>query len=365
MKTRYIIVIVSIIFLFLTGCVSKHNNLLLGRVAPDSPTNLVPGQNKISFFSQGTRIVGNIYLPPDYSEDQLLPALIMIAPESGVKEQSPGNYAIKMSKRGYLTLAFDHRSFGESDGKPRLLEDPSMKIEDIKNGVSYVRSLKMADQDKIGLVGICSGAGYACAAAAFDIRIKAVASASGIFDFTDFRANVRNEAAKNYFSCLLQLAGAGRQRFFETGEAHYSAGAFHGEEPEGEKTLKAYYGGSPKVEKMAALFWKRAGDYYHNPARGKVKTWTDKRLHSALDTRFSLNASSIINLISPRPLFFIKGSKAISGYMSDIAFKKAGNPKEMLVMTGANHFDLYDNDKYLEPAAEKLDAFFTKAFHKQ
>jgi len=366
MKIHYHIVSVVLIVLFLlTGCVSNQQNQLLGRADQESPTDLLPGQNKISFFSQGTRIVGNVFLPLEYSNGQSLPALIMVAPESGVKEQSPGNYALKMSQKGYLTLAFDHRSFGESDGQPRLLEDPFMKIEDIKNAVSYVRSLKMTAKDKVGVIGICSGAGYSTTAAAFDIRIKAVATTSGIFDHTDYRPNIQNESADKYFSGLLQLAGDGRQKYFETGATDYSTGAFYGEEPEGIKTLKAYYNGSEKREKYAKLFWKRANNFYHNSERGQVKTWEDKRLNSALDSRFALNASSIIHLVSPRPILFIKGSKAISGYTTDIAFKKAQNPKEIFKIEGANHFDLYDNNEYLNIAIEKLDAFFKTELNSQ
>lgn len=124
MKIIYCILTTVLICLSsLTGCVSKQHNQLLGRAAKESPSLLQPGLNKVSFFSQGTRIVGNVFLPPDYSIGQLLPSLIMVAPESGIKEQSPGNYALIMSFRGFLTLVFDHRSFGESDGEPRLLSD--------------------------------------------------------------------------------------------------------------------------------------------------------------------------------------------------------------------------------------------------
>ncbi len=360
---QYCIAAVLMSFFFFTGCVSTQQNQLLGRVAKDSPTDLNPGMNRISFFSQGTRVVGHVYLPPDYANGQLLPVLIVVAPESGVKEQSPGKYALEMSQRGYLTLAFDHRSFGESDGEPRLLENPFMKIEDIKTAVSYVKSLKMTDLDKIGVIGICSGAGYSAAAAAFDVRIKAVATSSGIFDFTDYRPNIQNEWADKYFLNLMQLAADGRQKYFETGSTDYSKGAVYGEEPEGEKTLKAYYGGDEKKEKWALLFWNRAGGFYNNPERGQVKTWENRRLHSALDSRFALNASSLIHLISPRPVFLIKGSKAISGYATDIAFKNAQNPKEIVEIDGANHFDLYDNELYLELVFEKLDKFFVKAFN--
>ncbi len=361
MKHTPYMIVALLIFLIFNGCASTQENQLLGRMSPKSPTHLLPGRNTISFFSQGTRIAGHVFLPPDHSGKSVLPGLIMVAPESGIKEQSPGIYARKMSKKGYITLAFDHRSFGESAGQPRLLEDPFLKIEDIKNAVSYLRSLKQVDPDKIGIVGICSGGGYSVAAAAFDIRIKAVATSSGVFDFTDLRPNVRNEQAHKYFSNLLLLSGDGRQTYFETGRPEYTSGAFYGETPEGEKTLTAYYGGSEKREKWAKIFWKRADDFYHNPDRGRVKNWQDKRLNSALDTRFTLNASSFIHLVSPRPILLIKGAKAISGYATDTAFIKAQDPKERFTLEGANHFDLYDNDAYLGKVMKKLDSFFSAA----
>lgn len=351
-----------IVLFIISGCAANQPPQLMGRLAPDSPTDLVGGLNRISFFSSGARIVGNLFLPPGYSGDRPLPALVMVSPESGVKEQSPGHYAVKLSRRGYAVLAFDHRSFGESEGEPRLLEDPFLKIDDIKNAVSYLGSLNKIDRDKVGILGICAGGGYATAAAAFDHRIRAVATASGIFDFTDFRPNVDNDAARAYFSGLMKLAGEGRSKYFVSGETDYTPGAFYGEEPEGEKTLKAYYKGSPKFEHFAKLFWMRADDFYLDPARGATKTWEDKRLNAALDARFALNASSLIHLVSPRPMLIIKGSKAISGYASDIAYKKAKDPKEVFVIDGAHHFDLYDNDIHLELAVQKLDSFFQKAF---
>lgn len=364
MKVQYAIFMAIITgFIILEGCTPIKQNQLVGRVALDSPTNLNPGVNKVSFFSQGNRVVGNVFVPPDYETGQLLPALIIVAPESGIKEQSPGIYALEMSKRGYLSLAFDHRSFGESEGEPRLLEDPFMKIEDIKTAVSYIRSMNMVVREKVGVIGICAGAGYSVAAAAFDSRIKAIAATSGIFDLTDFRPNIRNPSAVEYFYDLLQLAGDGRQKYFETGVADYSTSAFYGEEPEGERTLSAYYEGDEKREQWAKLFWKRAKDYYSDPDRGRLKNWKDERLNSALDSRFTLNASPLVHLLSPRPILFIKGSKSISGYATDVAYNKAQDPKEIITVDGANHFDLYDNRVYLKPVFDKLHTFFSESFN--
>ncbi len=352
------IIIFFALYTGFTGFASLSPAQMLGRMAPESPKTLEIGKNKISFFSQGTRIVGDVFVPMDFKKGDTLPALIMVAPESGVKEQSPGDYAKRLSEKGYITLAFDHRTYGESDGAPRSLEDPFMKIEDIKNAVSFMRSLKEVDKQKIGVIGICSGACYATAAAAFDIRIKSVATVSGVFDFVDYKAHGRTEFAKKYFAHLLTLAGDARQKFFETGEIDYEKGAFYGEAPEDENKLKALFQNAPAAGKVAIVFWQRAYDYYHTSSRGQVPTWRDQRLLSALDARFAINATSTIHLLSPRPFLSVKGSKAISGAFSDIAFKKAGEPKEIHIIEGANHFDLYDNDRYLKPVVEKLALFF-------
>ena len=117
MKSKVLILIPCLIVVFLlSACSVARPPQLMGRIAPDSPTDLVGGLNRISFFSNDARIVGNLYLPPDYSRVGLVPALVMVSPESGVKEQSPLNYALKLSPKGYAVLAFDHRSFMESKG---------------------------------------------------------------------------------------------------------------------------------------------------------------------------------------------------------------------------------------------------------
>ena len=95
--------------------------------------------------------------------------------------------------------------------------------------------------------------------------------------------------------------------FFETGEIVYEKGAFYGEAPEDENRLKALFQNAPPAGKAARVFWQRAYDYYHTASRGQVPTWQDQRLLSSFDTRFAINASSTIHLLSPRPFLSIKG----------------------------------------------------------
>ena len=137
-----------------------------------------PGENKVSFMSEGQKLAGLLYLPADYQKGEKRPAIVFIRPGTGVKEQTAGLYAKLLSEKGFVTLAFDPRGFGESEGLVRLLENPFSIADDARNGVSYVSGLEGVDPRNVFQVGICMGAGYAVYATAFDPRIKALATIS-------------------------------------------------------------------------------------------------------------------------------------------------------------------------------------------
>ncbi len=141
------------------------------------------GMNRVTLKTHGAKIVGNLFIPENYVEGEKLPAIVIVGPATSVKEQVPGMYANKLAEKGFITLAFDHRSYGESDGEPRSTEDIFMKSEDIKSAVSFVRSLAQVDKDKIGATGICAGAGYLVQTAVGERRINAVATVNGILVF--------------------------------------------------------------------------------------------------------------------------------------------------------------------------------------
>ena len=140
-------------------------------------------KEKINFQSEGMKVIGNLYKPQtqNNSRDQLVPAILVAGAMTGVKEQVAGHYAERIAKAGYVTLALDHRHFGESEGMPRQHEDPAKKMEGFKNAVSFLYSLDGVDKERIGVCGISMGGGYMLQLAAFDRRIKAVTIiASGI-----------------------------------------------------------------------------------------------------------------------------------------------------------------------------------------
>lgn len=136
----------------------------------------------IHFRSGNSTLSGHLYIPEEFSAGSRLPAVVTVAPGSGIKEQTAGRYARELCDRGFVTLSFDHRTYGESEGFPRYDEDPYSKIEDVKNAVGYLAARAEVDPRRIGIMGVCGGGGYAPAAAATDRRVRAVAAVSGMFD---------------------------------------------------------------------------------------------------------------------------------------------------------------------------------------
>jgi dienelactone hydrolase len=117
-------------------------------------------KEKVHFQSEGLKVVGNLFKPQNFKEEDVsLPAILVAGAMTGVKEQVAGQYAECIAKDGYVTLVLDHRHFGESEGDPRQHEDPAKKMEDFKNAISFLSSLKGIDRERIGVCGISMGGG--------------------------------------------------------------------------------------------------------------------------------------------------------------------------------------------------------------
>src|SRR5215510_8590102 len=124
-------------------------------------------KQKITFESEGLKVVGNLFRPKNPKEETSLPAVLVAGAMTGVKEQVAGSYAERIAQAGFITLAIDNRHFGESEGEPRQHEDPAKKIEDFKNGISFISTIKGIDVERIGACGISMGGGYMLQLAAF------------------------------------------------------------------------------------------------------------------------------------------------------------------------------------------------------
>ena len=283
-------------------------------------------------------MAADLYLPKN-RDGKRLAAIAVGGPFGAVKEQSSGLYAQTMAERGFVTLAFDPSYTGESGGEPRNVASPDISTEDFSAAVDFLGTQSFVDRESIGIIGICGWGGMALNAAAVDKRIKAVV-ASTMYDMTRVMSKGYNDSVtlEQRTKTLEQLA-AQRWKDAENGTPAYQS-------PYNE--LK---GGEPQ-------FLVEYHDYYMTP-RGYHKrsvnsgnAWTQTTPLSFMN----MPILTYIKEISPRPLLLIHGEKAHSRYFSETAYAAAAEPKELLIVPGANHVDLYDQmDKI---PFDKLRSFF-------
>lgn len=128
--------------------------------------------SSVNFNSNGLKISGNIYIPRSIREEDTLPAIVVVHPFTSIKEQSPAIYSKLLIEQGFIALAFDAAYQGESEGTPRFRENPYQRVEDIKSAVTYLSTRVDVDLERIGILGICAGGGYASFAGSTDARVR-------------------------------------------------------------------------------------------------------------------------------------------------------------------------------------------------
>lgn len=287
----------------------------------------------------GITLAADLYKPKQ--AEGKLPAIAVSGPFGAVKEQSSGLYAQTMAERGFLAIAFDPSYTGESSGEPRYVASPDINTEDFSAAVDFLSIREDVDPERIGIIGICGWGGMALNAAAIDTRIKATVTvtmydmsrvnANGYFDAMD--ANARYELRKKLNA----------QRTIDARNGSYAlAGGVVDPLPEdAPQFVKDYY------------------DYY------KTKRGYHKR---SLNSNNGWNVTSSLSFINIPLLTYsdeirsavlmIHGEKAHSRYFSEDAFKKLkGDNKELLIIPGASHVDLYDNQAGVIPF-DKIERFF-------
>lgn len=295
---------------------------------------------KVTFKNRyGIALVGDLYLPKSRGSDQLA-AIAVSGPFGAVKEQSSGLYAQTMAERGFVTLAFDPSYTGESGGEPRNIASPDVNVEDFMAAVDYLGLHSSVDRERIGVIGICGWGGMALSAVAIDKRVKAVV-ASTMYDMTRVMSKGYNDSVtlEQRTKNLEQIT---RQRWVdaEKGAPAYLPpfNQLHGGEPQFVIDYHDYYM-TPRG--------------YHKRAVNSGNAWT---MTTALPF-MNMPILTYIAEISPRPVLFIHGEKAHSRYFSETAYANAAEPKELMIIPGANHTDLYDKVDVIP--FDKLTTFFT------
>ncbi|CAO3622656.1 unnamed protein product [Mucor hiemalis] len=312
----------------------------------DNKINIITMQPQTVFFdSQGLKIAGNLYLPQDGGRQKKNAAIVVSHPFGGIKEQTAGLYAEKLSGLGFIALTFDGAFWGESEGLPRGLEDPSQRVEDIKSAVTYLTTLSQVDPKRIGAVGICASGGYVPKAAQTDVRIKAVVGISAADIGELYREGMHGSTSfEDLQKSLLESA---QER---TAEAK-------GAEPRIAHIVPSTKDQADSLPKGSVF---NEGYYYYRTPRAQHPRSTNDYVFRSLDKIAQFSAFDYINLISPRALLFIAGTDADTRFFSEKALEKAKEPKELFLVEGGTHIALYDLPQYVNPAIEKLESFFTQ-----
>ena len=294
---------------------------------------------KVSFKNRyGLTLVGDLYQPKN-SNGQRLAAIVVSGPFGAVKEQSSGLYAQTMAERGFVTLAFDPSYTGESSGEPRNVASPDINTEDFSAAVDFIGLRPEVDRERIGVIGVCGWGGMALNAVAVDKRVKAVV-ASTMYDMTRVMSKGYNDSVtlEQRTQMLEQMS---KQRWVDA-----------------EKGAPAYQPPYNVLKGGEAQFLVDYHDYYMTP-RGYHKRAVNSGNAWTQTTPLSFTNMPILTYIaeiSPRPVLFIHGEKAHSLYFSQTAFAAAKEPKELMVIPGAVHTDLYDKVDVIP--FDKLQSFF-------
>lgn len=303
--------------------------------------------SKITFRNRyGITLAADMYVPKNAQGK--LPAIAVCGPFGAVKEQASGFYAQEMAKRGFLTIAFDPSFTGESGGQPRYMASPDINTEDFQAAVDYLTANEMVDSDKIGIIGICGWGGMALNTAALDTRIKATVT-STMYDMSRVNANgyfdAENSSDARY--AKRQALNAQRTEDYKTG------------------TYKLGGGVPDQLPEDAPFFVKDYYDYYKTKRGYHPRSLNSNGGWNVTGTMSFLNQPILAYSNEIRSaVLIIHGEKAHSVYFSKDAYKNMidGNPytenKELLIIPGAVHTDLYDGGGKNAIPFDKIENFF-------
>ena len=302
---------------------------------------------KITFHNRyGITLAADLYKPKN-AQDRLA-AIAVSGPYGATKEQVSGRYAQTLAERGFLTIAFDPSYYGESGGTPRYLTSPEISTEDFSAAVDYLTSREDVDLERIGILGICGWGGFALNAAANDPRIKATVT-STMYDMSRVNANGyfdANDNADARYELRRQLNDL-RTKAYRTGANERDGGVIDPVPEDAPQYVKEYHD-----------YYKTERGYHHrspNSNEGITKTSVLPFINMPLLTYISEIRSAVL---------MIHGEQAHSRYFSEDAYKRLTTEnKELLIIPGANHVDLYDNLNVIP--FDRIEGFLKKTFEKK
>ncbi|MGC5833780.1 alpha/beta hydrolase [Ralstonia pseudosolanacearum] len=299
---------------------------------------------KVTFKNQyQMTVAGNLFIPNGLNANARTPAIIVGHPMGAVKEQSSNLYAQKLAEQGFVTLSLDLSFWGESEGRPRNAVSPDIYAEDFSAAVDFLGTRPFVDRERIGVLGICGSGSFVISAAKIDPRMKAIATVS-MYDMGAANRNALHHSLPlEQRKAIIAQAAAQRYVEFTGGETQYTSGTVHELTADTDPIQREFF------------------DFYRTP-RGK---YTPKGSSPKQTTHPTLTSNvkfmnfypfNDIETISPRPVLFITGDQAHSKEFSEEAYRLAAEPKELFIVRGAGHVDLYDRVSLIP--FDKLTAFF-------
>ncbi|NIF15609.1 alpha/beta hydrolase [Pantoea sp. Cy-639] len=290
-------------------------------------------------------IAANLYFPPSFDKTKKYPALISAHPIGSCKEQTSGNvYGEALSKEGFVVIAFDASFQGASGGEPRFIEDPTLRVEDFRVVCDYLVTLPYVDEERIGVLGICGGGGYAINAAMTERRIKAVGTVTGAN-----YGRVMREAFSG-FDPIGALEAMAKQRTAEARGAALRVDDLLPLSPEAAKEA-----GIKDIDMVGAT------DYYRTD-RGRSPNGLNRSLFSHQTAAIGWDAFHLCETLLTQPLMVVVGDK-VGGFGAyrdgcEIVGRAASKKKELVVVEGWSHYDLYDKPEPVSQALAKLVPFY-------
>ena len=325
-----------------------QNNTLPGEPQREQPTvtpvisNSGVEVRKVRFMrSNGITLIGNLFLPRDFDASKKYATILSVHPAGSIKEQSAGLYAHLLAQKGFVALAFDGAFAGESGGSPFLQEAPYERVEDIRYAIDYLVTLSFVDEHRIGALGLCAGGGYVINAAATERRIAAIGTVSGAdIGAANRESWLRGRSVEEQIAILEDVS---RQR---TREAR------------GEAMMEVYM--CPEPNEKTAPSFREGYDYYRTPRADHPRA-NNRFLRRSQATKMAFSAIENSYLVT-QPTLLIAGDKADSDWQTQRFYDALpdGN-KEVFIIKGSTHIELYDKSEYVTPAVEKLVLFFDQS----
>jgi len=291
--------------------------------------------------NMGTTIVANLFKPTGFDANRQYAAIVVTHPFGGVKEQTAGLYAQHLAEHGFITLAYDASYQGESGGQPRLMEVPAQRLDDISCAIDFLVKHSQVDAGRIGSLGICAGGGYALCNATTEMRVKAVAAVS---TFNLGEARREGMGTISYEERMKRLRDAAEARSREA-------------RSEAIRLVPVVPDNASSFTENTPQLYREGYDYYRTP-RARHPNSPNRYVFSSLPLQMAFFPFDQLDTIAPRPVLVIAGSKADTLFWSEEVYKKAKEPKELHIVEGATHMDMYDRPQFVTPAVAKLTAFF-------